>query len=65
MNELVVLIQTSRKLDELIDSLFYISKDLKSSLDADNAELKDIKNEISLLKNEIEKLHVVNKTKLK
>lgn len=62
MNELVMLIQASNKLDEVVGMLAYIAKDLKSSLDADNAELKEIKDELAILKSELSKLRTT-KTK--
>lgn len=64
MNELVMLIQASNKLDDIVGMLAYIAKDLKASLDADNAELKVIKDEISALREEVAKKSVT-KTKAK
>lgn len=54
MNELILLMQASNKLDEVIGSLAFIAKDLKTSLEADNAELKVIRDEIAALRKEIE-----------
>lgn len=56
MNELIMLMQASNKLDEVVGMLSYIAKDLKSSLDADNAELKVIRDEIAKLRSEVSKL---------
>lgn len=64
MNELVMLIQTSQKLDNVADMLAFIAKDLKTSLDANNATLVSIQQELSNLRNELNKSTTL-KTKLK
>lgn len=65
MNELIMLMQASNKLDDVVGMLAYIAKDLKASLSADNAELKEIKNEIASLKRSLELKTITNKTKSK
>jgi hypothetical protein len=42
--------QASQKLDEVTAALAYIANDLKKTLDADNAELRVIREEIAALR---------------
>lgn len=53
MNEVVLLLQASNKLDEVVGILGYLVKDMKATLDADNAELRAIRDEIATLRNEL------------
>lgn len=50
MTDLILLMQASQKLDEVTAALAYIANDLKKTLDADNAELRVIREEIAALR---------------
>lgn len=61
MNEVVLLLQASNKLDEVVGILGYLVKDMKATLDADNAELRAIRDEIATLRNELSTIKAVKR----
>lgn len=61
MNEVVLLLQASNKLDEVVGILGYLAKEMKATLDADNAELRAIRDEIATLRNELSTIKAVKK----
>ena len=50
MTDLILLMQASQKLDEVTAAFADIANDLKKTLDADNAELRVIREEIAALR---------------
>lgn len=63
MNELVLLMQATNKLDEAVGILTFIYKDIKNDLVADNEELKMLRDEIAALRNELASKSLITKKK--